>query len=868
MSQSLLAWPMEVFRLDHDDIRRQNGLDAYVFVRFLRMMAYMLLPMWAISWAVLMPVTGIHGGGQTGLNLFTFGNVKPDNYPRYSAHLILAWLFTFWIFWVVRREMRHFITVRQRHLISPAHASSAQAKTILVTGVPPRYLQPTALKRLFSLMPGGVTRVWVNRDMKDIPDLWDERLAVINKLESAEVSLLNTATKLHNKREKALAKGKTPKEVDITTRRDTVDPEQPLTMAEKLVPLKERPSHRLKAISFLPFGLPFIGKKVDTIDWCRDEIVRLNGEVEEKQRACQTELANENSPIVTKRAKTLIGGSKAAEAAAAEEEEHDQEHYPRMNSAFIEFDNQVGAHVAAQVLAHHEPYRMAARYTDMAPEDVIWSNLNLNPYEAKIRKAISWAATMALVLLWAFPVAFVGAVSNVSALCVKFSWLHWICTLPSVVVGIISGLLPPVMLAVLMMLLPIVLRLLAKFEGIPSRSRVELSLMSRFFIFQVIHSFLIVSLSSGIINALAPLLNNPSSAANLLATNLPGASIFFLTYILLELSSVAGGFLQIVPLIVYYVKLFLLGSTPRSVYAIKNTMRSVQWGTLFPNIALLMVVTLAYSVLQPIINGMACVIFFLLYQLYKYLFLYQFDQPASSDTGGLFFPKAISQVFVGLYVEQVCLCALFFLQQDSHKKPSCIPEGALMIVLIIITAGFHTVLNDSYGPLLNSLPLSLVDRASQDEVNRSLEHPDDVNDTTPLREKGKASMDSTRPKISDTGVEEHELEAVGPARNGRTGLNSNRTTNGDSEVPHMADGENEAFERTGGLQDFTHPALQPARIIWLPQDTLGLSEEEVKDIRARGIEVTTRGAEMNEKGTVDVSTYPPGERPMEAAGSE
>ena len=27
------------------------------------------------------------------------------------------------------------------------------------------------------------------------------------------------------------------------------------------------------------------------------------------------------------------------------------------------------------------------------------------------------------------------------------------------------------------------------------------------------------------------------------------------------------------------------------------------------------------------------------------------------------------------------------------------------------------ILNDSYGPLLRSLPLSLVDRASQDEVN-------------------------------------------------------------------------------------------------------------------------------------------------------
>ena len=39
-----------------------------------------------------------------------------------------------------------------------------------------------------------------------------------------------------------------------------------------------------------------------------------------------------------------------------------------------------------------------------------------------------------------------------------------------------------------MMLLPIVLRLFARFEGIPQKTGVELSLMTRFFIFQVVVS--------------------------------------------------------------------------------------------------------------------------------------------------------------------------------------------------------------------------------------------------------------------------------------------------------------------------------------------------------------------------------------------
>lgn len=43
-------------------------------------------------------------------------------------------------------------------------------------------------------------------------------------------------------------------------------------------------------------------------------------------------------------------------------------------------------------------------------------------------------------------------------------------------------------------------------------------------------------------------------------------------------------------LIVYYVKLFLLGSTPRSIWGIKYGKTSVAWGTTFPGITLLVVI--------------------------------------------------------------------------------------------------------------------------------------------------------------------------------------------------------------------------------------------------------------------------------------
>ena len=33
--------------------------------------------------------------------------------------------------------------------------------------------------------------------------------------------------------------------------------------------------------------------------------------------------------------------------------------YPPLNSAFVTFERQISAHLAVQVLSHHEPYRMS-----------------------------------------------------------------------------------------------------------------------------------------------------------------------------------------------------------------------------------------------------------------------------------------------------------------------------------------------------------------------------------------------------------------------------------------------------------------------------------------------------------------------------
>ena len=302
-------------------------------------------------------------------------------------------------------------------------------------------------------------------DLKELPAIYDRRLAACGKLESAETSLLSTAAKLRRKELKNANNGSEPS--------PSADPERDVTLAERLVPQDQRPSHRLPA-GFMPFSLPFIGEKVDTIEWCRKEIAAHTGLLIKGRQT----LADEEISIP----EDVNGDGKVGRNDRAKQT------YLPLNSAFITFNQQIAAHLAVNALTHHEPYCMADRYLEVSPPDVIWGNLGLNPYEKRIRLAISYAATAALIIFWSIPVAFVGIISNIEGLCVRESWLAWLCTLPSPVIGIIQGILPPVLLAVLMMLLPIVLRLFGRFEGIPTRTGLELSLMTRYFIFQVVVS--------------------------------------------------------------------------------------------------------------------------------------------------------------------------------------------------------------------------------------------------------------------------------------------------------------------------------------------------------------------------------------------
>ena len=96
LSPRLFGWLNSVFNADLDKIKDINGLDCYFFVRFLRMMVRVMLPIWLLSWAILIPLTTVHThvDGHSGLDVPIFGNISLAKQGRYLGHMLLTWIFT------------------------------------------------------------------------------------------------------------------------------------------------------------------------------------------------------------------------------------------------------------------------------------------------------------------------------------------------------------------------------------------------------------------------------------------------------------------------------------------------------------------------------------------------------------------------------------------------------------------------------------------------------------------------------------------------------------------------------------------------------------------------------------------------------
>ena len=547
----------------------------------MRTLLKIFIPLAFVILPILLPTNAVYGRGShfatgiyhkdawtnvNGLDTLAWGNVRPTKNHRYWAHLVLAILVVVYSCFIFFDELRGYIRLRLAYLTSPQHRLHASATTVLVTAIPKKWRTYEALNGLYNVFPGGIRNIWINRNFDELNDKVKRRDKLARSLESAETALIRNARKAHLKqlqkevRDELVDKNSIPKKskTPLFDRKEQKETKYPLACTTDYDPDDGEPiwkrflEEKDRDITRLPvFGwqwmpsLPLIGRKVDTIDYCRNEVARLNLEIEQDQK--------------------------------------EPEKYPLMNSAFIQFNHQVAAHMACQAVSHHIPGQMAPRAVEISPDDVIWDNMSIKWWESYLRTGGVVVAVCGLIILWGIPVTFTGLLSQIHALIQQYQWLAWLGRAPTAVLSILQGILPQALLAALLALLPNVMRFLARAQGGYTGMTVELSVQIYYFAFLFIQVFLVVSLSSGISNIIKKLYTSPSEVPTILADSLPKAANYFFSYLILQALSVsAGALVQIQGLIKWFILAPLLDNTARQKWTRQTELPNMQWGSFFP----------------------------------------------------------------------------------------------------------------------------------------------------------------------------------------------------------------------------------------------------------------------------------------------
>lgn len=666
------------------------------------------------------------------------------------------------------------------------------------------------------------TNIWYARDYSKLEKLVKERTKLAKKYENTLNSVLTKATKLRAKCEK--------KNKPLPTPEDDLN--------KYLKDGKKRPTHRLKFL---------IGKKVDTLNYGAERLGELNREIKGAQ------------------------------------EEHNSN--TQLPAVFIEFPSQLELQKAYQAIPFHKDLKKSGRYVGLAPDDVIWANLSLTSTKRRIKKIIASTVLTLTIIFWCIPVAVVGAISNINFITEKLPWLDFINKMPSVLMGVITSLLPTVALAILMSLVPPFIKWMGRISGCITVQQVEKYCQNWYFAFLAVNSFLVVTLASAAVSSIQTIIEDPSSALQLLAQKLPKASNFYISYLCLYgLTFSAGLILLIVPLILAQFLGKILDKTPRSKWNRYTTLGQPFFSVLYPNFQFIALIALAYAIIAPLILGFSTITYFLIFAAFLYRLVYVM-QPNKTDARGRNYPLALFQLFVALYLAEATLTAMFVF----GKNWPCV---ALEAFWILVTAISHVYLKWKFLPLFEVVPISALKYATGD---RTFQYPMYDQGLKELKSEGQNYWEGG----NQLGLVESPNDQVfadrGDESNADTRTGSQEKYSNDSKAQIETPSQKETgkaspqgsmlsrfFKPKTLTFDMVRDGLPPAYFkyieynadfvrtaytdpavtdeephIWIAKDKLGLSEIEKNKALENGVDCSDVDAGFDEKGTIQYYGPPP-----------
>lgn len=131
LPHSSFAWVIPAFMANDDDVFYYAGIDALVYMRFLKLCVKIALVIMPCGIAVLLPLNYYGNGSLHGLDKVAMSNIKEGS-SKVWAHLVAAWFYTVIICYLLYEEWKVYIMYRQEYLTS----GKGHQYAVLVRDVP------------------------------------------------------------------------------------------------------------------------------------------------------------------------------------------------------------------------------------------------------------------------------------------------------------------------------------------------------------------------------------------------------------------------------------------------------------------------------------------------------------------------------------------------------------------------------------------------------------------------------------------------------------------------------------------------------------------------------------------------------------
>lgn len=577
-------------------------------------------------------------------------------------YVAFVYLFSSLAIYLLVKETQNIIHVRQGYLGSQ---SSVTDRTLRLSGIPPNLRSEEQIKRfLEELEIGKVDSVMLCRNWKELDNLLAERMSCLRRLEEAWTTHLGYRRVERNSATLPLVQPPPPD----PTANGNADEQAGLLSGSEFEHAHIAPYKRDRPQTTLRYGLfKLQSRKIDAIDYYEEKLRKLD--------------------------ETIIVARK--------------KEYPATPLAFVTMESTAACQMVIQAILDPTPGQLLASLAP-PPADVVWTNTYLSRYSRMARAWTIMGIVGILTIFWIFLIVPFAGLLELETIRTYFPALAAVLEDHPILKSLVSTSLPTLVLSLLSIIAPYLYDWLSNMQGMTSQGDIELSLISKNFLFTFFNLFIVFTVFgtaatfSKFQDNLRDILKDTSTLAYTIASSLEGLTLFYVDLIILQgIGLFPFRLLEFGSVALY--PIFLIGAkTPRD-HAELVQPPVFNYGYFVPQTVLVFIICLVYSVLDGswlvLLSGL---LFFLIGSfVYKYQLLYAMDHRQHST--GRAWPMICNRVFVGLIVFQIAMSGWLALR----KAFIC----ALVIApLLVGTVWFNVYFQRTFDPLMKFIALRSIGR--------------------------------------------------------------------------------------------------------------------------------------------------------------